>query len=517
MAAFKRTDNLGGALYTSHRSGARNLAADFEGNLSVVGNGGATSVLGSTLSASVAFPSDVIHNDIVVASTTGGGSATASSGVAQVAIGTSSGDSAQLESHETGRSGAITNTAVFDAAFDGNAVAGSVQIAGTQCPCSALGFGYNGASFGILYSGGGTPHVVVLTVSTAANAGANATVTLDNQAFTVALTDASADLDFTAYEIGAATYSGWSVTSYDTSVVFRRLTAGPDTGGGTYSFAAGGTGAAASFAAPLNAGTSRTDQWFTQSVWNIDVCDGTGLSGLNLDPTIGNVYSIHSQLGYGVITWSIQNPTSGKLVPVHMLRPTTLTKNLTGVAHKLHWSVTSTSSTTALTLRATRGSLYTNAVNSEGNPLYAASSTTSVGGGTETVVLSIRKRPVVNGRPNAINAHPRHTAVAVSGNNPAIVRYYKNAVIGAGTTADYANWSAHDAQSGVDVADAAQVTTITNGRLLTAIAVSKSDKFVSDILFKHAAVLHDNETLTITVQSSTATVALATLTWSEDR
>lgn len=57
-----------------------------------------------------------------------------------------------------------------------------------------------------------------------------------------------------------------------------------------------------------------------QTAWNIDVLDGTGESGVTLDPTKGNVYGIRFQwLGYGAMTFYVENPASGKLIPVHRI------------------------------------------------------------------------------------------------------------------------------------------------------------------------------------------------------
>lgn len=65
-----------------------------------------------------------------------------------------------------------------------------------------------------------------------------------------------------------------------------------------------------------------------QDAWNVDVMDGTGISGAVLDQTDGNIYQItFSWYGYGVIEWYVvMDAVNGTQVPilVHRYRPTTI-------------------------------------------------------------------------------------------------------------------------------------------------------------------------------------------------
>lgn len=58
-----------------------------------------------------------------------------------------------------------------------------------------------------------------------------------------------------------------------------------------------------------------------QSSWNGDPFNGTGPSGLVLDPSYGNVYQIKYQwLGYGAQTFWIEDPVSGDFILVHTIQ-----------------------------------------------------------------------------------------------------------------------------------------------------------------------------------------------------
>ena len=63
-----------------------------------------------------------------------------------------------------------------------------------------------------------------------------------------------------------------------------------------------------------------SDNWIAQTSWNIDKMDGTGPSKMTLDTTKGNVFQIQFQwLGFGSITFSLENQYSGQLIPVHRI------------------------------------------------------------------------------------------------------------------------------------------------------------------------------------------------------
>lgn len=60
------------------------------------------------------------------------------------------------------------------------------------------------------------------------------------------------------------------------------------------------------------------DYWTNQTDWNVDTMDGLGPSQMILDTTKGNVYQIKFQwLGFGQLTYFIEDPNTGKFVVVH--------------------------------------------------------------------------------------------------------------------------------------------------------------------------------------------------------
>jgi len=213
-------------------------------------------------------------------------------------------------------------------------VANSYQLIGFGHAEDGVYFGYgdtnnlSNTEFGILYVNRGVREVRTLTVSTGATSSGNVTITLNTAGvFTVAVTNAS-NIQRTVWEISQATYAGWDAYPVGATVVFVRKSSGTATG--TYSFAAGATGAAASFA-QTKAGAASTDLFIPQSRWNGDKLNGQGASGITIDPTKGNVYQINIQyLGYGTINFKVEvvseDGNNADFVTVHTLKlPNTLT------------------------------------------------------------------------------------------------------------------------------------------------------------------------------------------------
>jgi hypothetical protein len=178
-------------------------------------------------------------------------------------------------------------------------VANSYQLAGFGHAESGVYVGYGNTSdltdtrFGLLHVTDGVREVRTLTVTTGAKSASNVTITLNTVGvFTVAVTNAS-NIQRTVWEISQATYSGWDAYPSGATVIFVRKSAG--VASGTYSFGAGTTGAAATFA-QTKAGVASTDTFYPQAEWNGDKLDGTGASGVTIDKTKLNIFEF--QIGY---------------------------------------------------------------------------------------------------------------------------------------------------------------------------------------------------------------------------
>lgn len=192
----------------------------------------------------------------------------------------------------------------FTALFSAPA-ADSILVAGLGTAESGFYFGYNGTSFGILYSNGGVREIQTLTITTPSTATDNYNVSLAGNTTNVTATNNNSTTK-TAYEISKGTFPGWRAYARGATVVFISNSVGNKTG--TFSIAQSGavTPAAGSFV-ETNAGVASNDTWIPQSSWNTDKMDGQGASGVTLNPLKGNVFQIHIQyLGFGTINFQIE-------------------------------------------------------------------------------------------------------------------------------------------------------------------------------------------------------------------
>lgn len=101
---------------------------------------------------------------------------------------------------------------------------------------------------------------------------------------------------------------------------------------GSFSLAQTGAGTpAAGTDAETTAGVATTDTWIAQANWNGDPLDGTGPSGVTLNPAKGNVYQIGVQyLGFGSIEFKVETTNAeangAQFVTVHTIKyPNTAT------------------------------------------------------------------------------------------------------------------------------------------------------------------------------------------------
>ena len=320
----------------------------------------------------------------------------------------------------------------YTAAFSAG-ITGGFQIAGFGHSEDGLFFGNFGASYGIYYSQRGVVECRTLTVSTGATASGNVTITLNGTAFTVAVTNAS-NVYRTAWEIGTAAYDGWTAQTVGATVVFQRAVAGPASG--TYSFGAGATGSAASIA-QTKAGVAITTQFIPQSSWNGDKLDGTGASGVTIDPTKLNVYQIGMQyLGAGAIVFKVEvtpPENNATWAIVHTLRlPNTLTTTSFGnPAFPFTMSATNTSaSATSLSVKCgSVGGFIEGQKVLTGNRYSYFNQSTSVSAANYHALFTISNARYYKGRLNQSVINLLSVSAAIKHTSPVIIYVIRNAVL----------------------------------------------------------------------------------------
>jgi len=268
-----------------------------------------------TEALSVEFQADFVYGVSATQSiqtTSGTGAITSANSIGKVATGTTALSFASVQSRKRLRyrpgQGVVGR---FAGKFSATSSL-SITVAGFGTDEAGIYFGYYNvgvtSEFGCLHVTGGVRPIHTLTVTTASTATDNYNVELNGTTFNVTATNNGSTVE-TANEIAAGTYTGWTAQAVGSTVVFLGNQAGARSGAYSLAQAGAGTPAAGSFSTTL-AGVSATNTFVPQSQWNGDPLDGTGPSGVTLDPTKGNVYQIHVQyLGFGATDMFVEvNP-----------------------------------------------------------------------------------------------------------------------------------------------------------------------------------------------------------------
>ena len=370
-----------------------------------------------------------------------GGSVTHADSMANLSTGTSSNGFGLLFTRDViryhpGQGALVRLTALFT-----TGVADSEQLAGAGNALNGLFFGYDGDTFGVLHRTGGETEVRSLDVSTASTTAEDITITLNGIAVTDVTVTNSGDPTITAREIASHPYfnigEGWGAQAVGDRVDFISFQPGSKTG--TYSLS-GATTAVGTFSQTIE-GVLPTDSWTAQTNWSEDVMDGTGLSGVTLDPTKGNVYQIRYQwLGYGVLHFYIENPVSGDFQEVHRIEysNTNTTPSLAQPSGAIWMSARNEGNTSNITVKTSSGAGFVEGkLDMLGLPetcsrLFTIGNTTD-----ETPILTIRNKQIFQGTINQVRLE-LHTITLTSNLNDArgntTFRIYEDAKPETGTT-----------------------------------------------------------------------------------
>ena len=472
-------------------------------------------------------PSPIIQMDSVYGAmdntetfTASGGTVTASAGNIECAITTTVGSYAVFRSrralrYRPGQGALFRWTSIFDSA---NAVASSLQIAGAFNSSSGFLVGYDGASFGVMHRTGGYHEAREVTISAGASGAETVTLTLNTVAYSIPVTSGTAA--FNAWQIAAwleANQSAWDAWQNGSKVVLLGLDLGAKAG--TYTVAS--TGTLAGTIAQQTAGVAATETWVNQADFDIDTLDGSGPSGMTIDPAKGNVYAVDMQyLGYGDVDMLVENEDTGRLFAFHRwhFNNVRTVPTLTNPTLKIGMAVASLGSTTALTLK---GASWMAAVDGEVNafrtPRSYSYQRASVGG-TLTSVFAIRVRGVFRGLAQLSEVFPKIAFLSPEGTRACEVKFLLNPTF-AGTT----NWTYTDENHSIVEYDITGTTFSANGTELASFIVAGGSQGSLNFASLESGGLHpvhlqrgDVLVIAAKITGGAGNNVTASLTWLED-
>lgn len=261
------------------------------------------------------------NNQVFTTGSFAGSSVTSANSMAELTSGPSASGSAIVQlrrglKYKPGEGSLMRATALFDTPDAGNA-----QFIGLGNAESGYFIGYFGTAFGVLHNSTAATEIQKLTITATDAAAQNITITLDGDS-TVVNFDANSDPATAAYLIAQTDFSqvgsgGWLVDVVGSSVYFSSARATPLLTG---VYSAAGTGFTGAFT-QIQAGLSPTSTFIPSGSFSKDPLDGTGLSGMVLNPQMGNVYQIGFQyLGFGNAKFAISNPETGRPIEFHEIK-----------------------------------------------------------------------------------------------------------------------------------------------------------------------------------------------------
>lgn len=254
------------------------------------------------------------------------------------------------------------------------------------------------------------------------------------------------------------------------------------------------------------------DTWVAKNNWNLDRADGTTPTGLDLDPTKGNVYQIQYQwLGFGDVAFSVVNKETGRFVDVHRIKyaNANTSVSLTNPVLPILAEATNTSNASNIVVKSASAIGGADADDGEA-PLrvHHTFDGSKLSVTSEQPIFTIRNSTTFGGATNTVFVGPEILAIAADGNKPTFIRGYTNPTIT--STSQYVALS-----TGTSVVQTNTVSTsATGGTLVFSVPLAKAGQMLVDAE-GYSISLKPGEHFTITGQSSVASDVYVSLTWEE--
>ena len=254
-----------------------------------------------------------------------------------------------------------------------------------------------------------------------------------------------------------------------------------------------------------------------QSAWD-DPLDGTGASGITLDPTKLNVWAIAYQyLGAGQITLKFENPNTGNLEIVHAIKYANANIVPSSFNPNYHFSmfVDNKATTSDLIVKCASYAYFV-----EGKtkllelhqPQFSSDIQEKTGVTTEEAIFTIRNKSTYQSKTNYIDVLLEFTSASIESsgaNNLGNVRIVRNATLGG--TPSYADINTSNSVVDIDVAG----TTVTGGKQLFNISLAGKNDREAIGLVPYDIIIAPGETVTVSGASASNATIDASLLWKE--
>lgn len=390
----------------------------------------------------------------------------------------------------------------FTAAFTANAPANSQQLAGLGTAGNGFFIGMNEDAFGVMRRSGGRPAIWTLVVSSAFTSAQTITVQLNSVNYTFTSANAGGSLSFTGHQFEAVAGAAWDVEHLGSTVRFIHKGIGPLAG--SFSINWNSSGGAGTFT-EMAEGVAATETWTYQENFSGELD--------NIDLTKLNVYEVmFGWLGSSNIRFFIQDPGTGDFRLFHNMRYTNkyITPSVENPSLRMLYAVYNGSGV-SLKFASFYAGIAGPVVRRE--PYFSREASRSILATTETVVLTIFNGLTYNGRVSHSELYPSYLSLATDGSKTVVFRIYKNATVGANTSANFTDYSSISANSTAYIDTTAD--TLTNGNIIYTFVLAKIES--RTIPLTDLVSLLRGESLTITAYSTAINDVQASISWVEDQ
>lgn len=253
------------------------------------------------------------------------------------------------------------------------------------------------------------------------------------------------------------------------------------------------------------------------SDWD-DPLDGTGPSGMTIDLTRLNVWSINYQyLGAGEISLSVENPSSGNLEAVHRIRYTNSNTQPSSFNPNYNFIMCANNKATSsdVTIKSSSYAYFVEGLTKYSEmhqPKFSSGEVSKSAVTTEVAILTIRNKSTYASKKNFIDLHLELVTgdiEANSANNLGSIRVIRNATLGGAPS--YTDINTNNSIVEYDTSG----TTVTGGKeVLTLPFAGKNDRevFVTSGL---DLILAPGETFTLSGSSANSATIKGALLWKE--
>jgi len=252
-----------------------------------------------------------------------------------------------------------------------------------------------------------------------------------------------------------------------------------------------------------------TDTKVVQANFNCDILDGAGESAFNYDPTLGNVFQLSFQwLGYGMITFSIENPETGGFIPFHKIKYANTSPNTSVRNPSLQFNMLIESAGNAGDLYCPSIAVFNQGPLRLNGALFSSENTVNVSG-TPDPVLAIRNKATFNSLTNRSPIVIKLISCAYIDTGNCIVNIIANPTITGGA------WNDVDTNE-TPVEDNKTMTGYSGGRTVASFTLTDYDKEI--IQFKDfATVLQPGDSILVVFDSTGGSGnALSSIAWRND-